>query len=99
MHPEIGFFFLWLSVGLGISTIGFCVAWLRTRERWVRADARAKASDLLESGAPRLAATVDSIALEVERIGESQRFLHKLLASRQVGGLKEEVPRDIGSPG
>lgn len=96
MHPELGFFFLWLSVGLGISTIGFCVAWLRTRERWVRADARITAGDLHQSGSPRLVATVDSIALEVERIGESQRFLHQLLASRQAG-LLENVPPKTGS--
>ena len=72
---------MWLSVGLGVSTVGFCVAWLRVRERWLRCDEKLRNAAPSAAGA-HLVNAIDSIAIEVERIGESQRFLHEILAAK-----------------
>ena len=72
---------MWLSVGLGVSTVGFCVAWLRVRERWLRCDERLRNS-VPSVAEAHLVNAIDSVAIEVERIGESQRFLHELLAAK-----------------
>ena len=67
------------SGGLLASTIGFAIAWVRARERLLRS--RTGTRDPRDAGrSDRIDQAVEAIALEVERIGEQQRFLTKMLA-------------------
>jgi hypothetical protein len=45
----------------------------------------------------RMERAIDAVALEVERISESQRFLTKLLADRAEGGARGTLPRPAES--
>ena len=67
------------------STLAATVAWLRARERALRAEERLAAlqSHRREPGAElEVVRALDAIAVEVERIGEGQRYVTNLLASR-----------------
>jgi len=86
------------SFTLFATTIGFAIAWIRARERALRAEGRAGLFNNTAPGADRLERAVDAIALEVERISEGQRFVTRLLAespsqTRQAG--RNEPPRLI----
>lgn len=77
IHPEI--------IVLAVVAIGALLTLERYKQRSnaiprsaPNADAVAKLDDRIA----RLEQAVDAIALETERIGESQRFLTKLLAER-----------------
>src|SRR5437667_931396 len=68
---------------LRVTTLGFAIAWVRARERVLRAHAVER--QWLEVSLPnsgKLEQAVDAIAVEVERIAEGQRFVTKLLAER-----------------
>lgn len=78
------------SLGLLVTTIGFAIAWVRARERLLRLRADiTRPSDVTLANAERLEDAIGAMALEVERIGEHQRYMTKLLAERG----PEEVPR------
>lgn len=69
--------------GLFLTAIGFAGAWMRTRERALRAElSNGKQSGDADARLDRLQQSVDAIAVEVERISEGQRFTAKLLAER-----------------
>ena len=81
------------SMGLFVSTIAFAWAWVVARGRAIRAEA------LLEGRiqpqlpqAQGLANAVESMAVEIERIGESQRFLTKVLTDR----AERSLPKPSG---
>ena len=87
-HHAADFFFL-LSGGLFAISVGLAVAWARTRERAARAEAKLEL--LLGNQRPQpeaLAPAIDAIALEVERIGEGQRFLTQVLAESRLSAEK-----------
>ena len=74
------------SVGLFVSTVGFAWAWVLARGRAIRAEALLEGMRQIQlpqqpttSG---LVGTMESMAVEIERIGESQRFLTKVLTER-----------------
>ena len=68
------------------TTVGFAVAWLRTRERAIRAElTRGRVPQDSDGRFEQLQQSVDAIAVEVERISEGQRFATKLLADRARG--------------
>ena len=64
------------------TTIGFAVAWMRARERAVRAEARAGQPPDGDTRFDRLEHAVEAISVEVERMAEGQRFVSKVLAER-----------------
>lgn len=70
--------------GLLLGIVGFAAAWLRARERAIRAElSRGRpAAEATAQQLDRLQQAVDAIAVEVERISEGQRFTAKLLADR-----------------
>ena len=71
------------SVGLLVTTIGFAIAWVRARERVLRLRAgMTRPSDVTLANADHLEDAIGAMALEVERIGEHQRYMTKLLAER-----------------
>ncbi|MEJ7812709.1 MAG: hypothetical protein WKG32_20010 [Gemmatimonadaceae bacterium] len=68
--------------------VGFLVAWRMTRAelRRLRGDTRVAPQPVAPASADRferLEQAVESIALEVERISEGQRFTTRLLSERQ----------------
>ena len=87
------------------STLGF-VLWLPVflavaRRIWRGGTIRKRQDEALVGNPQitRLEQAVESIAIEVERIGEAQRFSAKLLAERPVERVKEGVsPRRIKRP-
>ena len=46
----------------------------------------------------QLEQSVDAVAIEVERIGESQRFMTKVLAEQEQPQSKGDVPASTGKP-
>ena len=79
--------YLMLAVGtLTATTFGFGIAWLRARERAIRAEAQAesgqRSSEVIDARFDRIDQFVDTLAVELERIAEAGRFQSKLLASR-----------------
>jgi len=68
------------------TTMGFAIAWVRARDRALRAriDALSGVVDPAR-GTAQLERAIDAIALEVERISEGQRFTTRLLAERERG--------------
>jgi hypothetical protein len=94
-HTPGGLFFI-TSVALFATSIGFAFAWLRARERYTRAEAfleGLRASNPLQNQGSSPA--IDAIAMEVERIGEGQRFLTKVLSDQQAGRLSQQ--RHVGT--
>ena len=71
----------WLHAGahVALSLLGAYVVWrLAPRTEWQDLPSEQPADDRLE----HLQQSVDAVALEVERIGEAQRFSAKLQAER-----------------
>jgi hypothetical protein len=72
------------------------VVWmfLRHRERMAKQDALPQPSATgIEARLERLEDSIDGIALEMERLGEGQRFTAKLLAERGKGDGVPIAPR------
>ena len=75
------------SGGLAATTLGFAVAWIRARERAIRAEHRAApAPGGVDARFDRLEHAVEAMAVEVERMAEGQRFVSRLLAERSEQG-------------
>jgi len=74
--------------GLLATTIGFGVAWFRARDRAIRAETMLKSIPAQYDAVrfDRLDLAVDTIAVELERISEAERFQTKLLTSREGSG-------------
>jgi hypothetical protein len=81
---DVVFSLLILASGVfAASTIGFAVAWIRARERAIRAEQQLGApAPVGDARFDRLEEAVESMAVEVERMAEGQRFVSKLLAER-----------------
>lgn len=66
-----------------MTTIGFAALWLRARERALRLALMGKsAPETRLAEIDHLVQAVDTIAVEVERISEAQRFTAQVLAER-----------------
>ena len=87
MNAEDVIGFLVIAAGtLAIAAGGFAIAWVRTREQLIRRDQGASLSMPNEGDRlDRIERAVESIAIEVERLGESDRFATQLLAKRTAG--------------
>jgi hypothetical protein len=68
--------------GLSLTTVSFAALWVRARERAIRAESLLEGARI---GAPRSdtnGLALDAIAEEVERIGEGQRFLTRVMSEQ-----------------
>ena len=75
-----------------ISSAAFVAIFMRARNSWIRGSQPAQ-RQMDENRLDRLEAAVDAIAIEVERISESQRFTVGLLAERlPARGDRVELP-------
>lgn len=74
---------------LFVTSIGFVAAWMRARERAIRAElAHQRPVAEHDARLEQLQQTVDAIAVEVERISEAQRFTTKLLAEQHPDSVR-----------
>lgn len=92
MHLFGPFFYI-TGLAWAAATAGFATLWLRARGRARELERRLAAGILVEPRAAQaviaggemqqVQASLDAIAVEVERLGEGQRFTTNLLAGRQ----------------
>lgn len=84
-----------LSGGLLTTSIGFAALWVRARERAARAESLLEG---LRMGgrADSMSPALDAIAEEVERIGEGQRFITRIM-SEQASRADLARPRAPGT--
>jgi hypothetical protein len=69
------------GAGLFASTIGFAALWIRARDRATRAESLLEGMRMM--GARDGSSTaLDAIAEEVERIGEGQRFITRIMSEQ-----------------
>jgi hypothetical protein len=83
-----------LSDGFGLASflLLFPFAVAMARRVWMRSGARPRTVDLENSPRlQRIEQAVEAIAVEVERIGEAQRFTTKLLSDRQADAAQRVV--------
>lgn len=83
------------GAGLFVSTITFAGLWIRARERATRAESLLEGMRMM-AGRDGASTALDAIAEEVERIGEGQRFLTRIM-SEQPGRAELSRPRAPGS--
>lgn len=82
LNPEVA---IPLAVGLA-TPVALVYRWLQHRERMARIAADRERPPEDAARLARLETGVEAIAVEVERVGEGQRFVARLLADR--GGLR-----------
>jgi hypothetical protein len=71
------------TVTLFVTSVGLAIAWIRARERATRAESFVEGMRATQSPQQGVSPALDAIAVEVERIGEGQRFLTKVLSEQQ----------------
>ena len=87
------------SSALLTTTIVFAVLWVRARERAIRATLETSRRLEHSPDVQHLVHAVDSIAVEVERISEGQRFTTQLLSDRIQSTPKRAVlPERVITP-
>lgn len=69
--------------------------WFKHKEKMTEIKGPAVQNPMIEARLARIEEAVDTIALEMERMGEGQRFVTKLLAER-TGQLPEAVQASAG---
>jgi hypothetical protein len=79
------------SVGLLLTSVTLGVAWLRARQRATRAEAYLDGMRDRSARPDNVVPALDAIAIEVERIGEGQRFLTRALTDQ--AARAEGMPR------
>jgi len=67
------------------SLVVFARMWFKHKEKMATLMGAASSNPGLEARLTRIEEAVDTIAIEMERMGEGQRFVTKLLAERAVG--------------
>jgi predicted transcriptional regulator len=90
------FVFVALIVGMGCLT-GVVITMLKRRGRALPSDLAGRLDDIANR-LNRLDTSVDTIAVEVERISEAQRFTAKVLADRSAGSVLPERSRSGATP-
>ena len=71
--------------------------WFHHREKMAGLLPRAEESSNVEARLARVEQAVDAIAVEIERIGESQRFLTKVLTDARPGLTEGSDPQPRGT--
>jgi hypothetical protein len=86
------------GAGLFASTVGFAALWIRARDRATRAESLLEGMRMMgarEGGSIAL----EAIAEEVERIGEGQRFLTRIMSEQaNRAALPSRAPGSTTTP-
>jgi hypothetical protein len=88
--------FALISGGFFFTTILFAMLWVRARERAARAESFLDGFRMMHIRDGATNPALDAIAEEVERIGEGQRFLTRVM-SEQANRASLPTPRAPGS--
>lgn len=81
VDPEV----IIVPIVFGFPTVAFMLrTWVRHREKMATL-APPEASAKIEARLERVEQAVEAVAIEIERIGESQRFLTKVLTDSRPG--------------
>ena len=83
-----------LSCGLFTTTIGFAALWIRARDRATRAESLLEGMRLGGRG-DSTSPALDAIAEEVERIGEGQRFITRIMSEQGRASIATRTPGSI----
>jgi hypothetical protein len=73
------------SAGLFTTTIAFAALWIRARDRAARAESLVEGIRMT-GRADGTSSALDAIAEEVERIGEGQRFITRIMSEHASRG-------------
>ena len=84
-HHAAEIFFL-TSGTLFLTTITFASLWVRARERAVRAESYLEGVRLTGGRPESTNPALDAMAVEIERIGEGQRFLTRVMSEQSQRG-------------
>ena len=68
--------------GLFTTSVAFAALWMKARERAVRAESLLEGARLGATRSDSSGIALDAIAEEVERIGEGQRFLTRVMSEQ-----------------
>jgi hypothetical protein len=68
-----------VTFGLFSTTVGFAALWIRARDRATRAESLLEGIRM-SGRADSMSPALDAIAEEVERIGEGQRFITRIMS-------------------
>lgn len=80
------------------ATVAIVKMWLSHKEKMAGIEAPKENSGLLDARLERVEQTVESIAIEMERVSEGQRFVTKLLSER-ARDVPEALPqRRVNTP-
>ena len=74
--------FALISGGFLFTTIMFAALWVRARERAARAESFLDGFRMMSAREVGTSPAIDAIAEEVERIGEGQRFLTRVMSEQ-----------------
>jgi len=88
MNPEI---IIYPAIVLSSAVVLCLRMWLRHAEKMATLSSQERSPET-DLRITRIEQAVESIALEMERVGEGQRFITKVLAERQI-----DVPRRVGA--
>ena len=83
--------FISIIVGMGCLT-GILTTYIRRRGRQVASSELAARLDEIADRLGRIDGAIDTVAVEVERISEAQRFTAKVLAERSAAALPDRRP-------
>jgi hypothetical protein len=78
--------FALIAGGFFFTTIMFAALWVRARERAARAESFLDGFRMMSSRDVATSPALDAIAEEVERIGEGQRFLTRVMSEQASRG-------------
>jgi hypothetical protein len=78
INPEVA---VPLAIGCATS-VGLLLRWLQHRERMARIAADRDRPPMEDARLARLEQAMEDMALEVERVGEGQRYVTRLLSER-----------------
>jgi hypothetical protein len=91
------FVFAGIVTGMGCLT-GIIITYLKRRGRQIASSELAARLDDIVDRLSRLDGAVETVAVEVERISEAQRFTAKVLAERSAAALPEKRPGATTTP-
>ena len=83
-----------LAGGLFTTTIGFAALWIRARDRATRAESLLEGMRMGGRG-ESMSPARDAIAEEVERIGEGQRFITRIMSEHGRGSIAPRAPGSV----
>jgi hypothetical protein len=81
---------------LAVAGLGYARMAFRHREKMASLGSSPATNPVLEARLARIEEAVETIAIEVERMGEGQRFVTKLLAERSPLDTQRERPPSSG---